>query len=114
MDHRITHASRCKCQWPFTCKCQWHFTWLRVRLARIGERAFAATDSFARKQGWQITSTHAGLGRRYRDPRFDSLAPCSRCRSRGTRAPGDSCQTCNGTGRIVLDQAADPPPRRSA
>jgi DnaJ-class molecular chaperone len=107
MDHRITHASRCKI-------CLRLLAWLRARLARIGERAFAATDGFAREQGWQITSTHAGLGRRYRDPRFDSLAPCSRCRGRGTTAPGDLCQTCNGTGRIVLDQTANLPPRRSA
>jgi RecJ-like exonuclease len=106
MDHRITHTGLGKCQRPAT--------WLRVRLARIGERAFAATDGFACEQGWQITSTHAGLGRRYRDPRFDSLASCSQCRGRGTRAPGSPCPACNGTGRIVLDQTADPSPRRSA
>lgn len=47
---------------------------IRRRLAAmpdaIGARLFAANDAEARRWGWQIIKRHAGLTRRYRDPRF--------------------------------------------
>jgi hypothetical protein len=107
MDQRITHASRCKIYLHL-------LNWLRTRLRHGGDRAFAVTDAIARQHGWQIVATHAGLGRRYRDPRFDSLAACSRCGGRGSRSPGAPCAACAGTGRIVLAEAAGLPPRISA
>jgi hypothetical protein len=47
--------------------------WFEGQLRRIGDRLFAAQDARARQRGWQITRQQAGLGRAYRDPRFDLL-----------------------------------------
>jgi hypothetical protein len=57
--------------------------WLAYLLRRWGDRWFAANDTEAYWRGWQITKTHAGLGRRYRDIRFDTLAPCAQCAGAG-------------------------------
>jgi len=40
-------------------------------LRRWGDRWFAASDSEAYWWGWQISTLGGGLGRRYRDVRFD-------------------------------------------
>ena len=95
MDHRITRVSHCKIYLLL-------LNWLRARLGHCGERVFAATDATARRRDWQIVVTHAGLGRQYRDPRFDTLAACPSCGGRGARTPGDPCQACAGTGRITV------------
>lgn len=102
VDQRITHVSHCKI-------CLRLVAWLRVRSARLGERVFEADDAAARQLGWQVTPSYAGLGRRYRDPRFDSLAACPRCGGRGGTGRGDRCLACAGTGRIILGPAALPP-----
>jgi len=109
MDHRITHASHRKVYLRL-------LTWVRARLGLCGERIFAASDNAARHHGWQIAVTQAGLGRRYRDPRFDTLAACGHCAGRGAVTPGDPCDACDGTGRITLAvrQAALAPPARPA
>jgi len=41
-------------------------------LRRLGDRWFAANDAEAHWREWQITKTSGGLGRRYRDTRFDT------------------------------------------
>jgi hypothetical protein len=87
---------------------------LRACAARLGAQVFAADDAAARRLGWQVTAVRGGLGRRYRDPRFDGLVACSRCGGRGGRSRGAPCAACAGTGRIVLDLAAGFPPRMSA
>jgi len=51
---------------------------------RVGELLFMSTDEEAHWRGWQITRTYGGLGRVYRDPRFDTL------RASGANADGDS------------------------
>lgn len=109
MDHRITHASHRKVYLRL-------LTWVRARLGLCGERIFAASDNAARHHGWQIAVTQAGLGRRYRDPRFDSLAACPPCGGRGARTPGDPCRACEGTGRVTITArtAAQASPRRPA
>jgi hypothetical protein len=71
----------------------------RTRLA--GDRLYRAQDATARRHGWQIEVRRAGLARQYRDPRFDTLAACSRCRGTGRHGDQD-CPGCAGTGRIVL------------
>jgi hypothetical protein len=38
------------------------------------DRLFRANDTEARWRGWQITRVRGGLGRVYRDPRFDTLS----------------------------------------
>ncbi len=105
VDQRITRVSLGKI-------CPRLVAWLRVRSARLGERVFSADDNAARQLGWQVTPIYAGLGRRYRDPRFDSLAACQRCGGRGGTGRGDRCLACAGAGRIVLGPAL--PPRISA
>ncbi len=50
---------------------------------RSGDRLFAMGDAEASWHGWQTTRTHRGLGRRYRDPLFDTLAQPTR----GTTTP---------------------------
>jgi hypothetical protein len=72
-------------------------------LARVGDRLFTANDNEAYWRGWQITRVHGGLGRRYRDPIFDTLAECPRCRGTEGRGTGP-CAPCHGTGRITLGE----------
>ena len=72
------------------------------------DRLFEKNDAEAYWRGWQITRVHGGLGRRYRDPRFDTLAECSRCRGAGTGA-GEPCPPCSGTGRVEIEGAGRVP-----
>jgi hypothetical protein len=46
--------------------------WLADIPRRIGDRLFLDRDEEAYWRGWQVTPLHGGLGRRYRDPRFDT------------------------------------------
>ena len=46
-------------------------SWLAALPGRLGDRLFAMNDNEAYWRDWQITKTHGGLGRRYRDPSFD-------------------------------------------
>jgi hypothetical protein len=72
---------------------------------RWGDRWYTPNDEEACWRGWQTTRTHGGLGRRYRDPAFDSLAECARCRGAGLRADVE-CAGCQGTGRISLGEVS--------
>jgi hypothetical protein len=79
--------------------------WLAYFLRRRGDRWFTMNDTEASWRGWQITTTLGGLGRRYRDARFGTLAACARCAGAGvwTDAP---CEPCLGTGRITLGEVS--------
>ena len=79
--------------------------WLGYLLRRWGDRWFAMNDTEACWRGWQITKTHAGLGRRYRDIRFATLAACAQCAGAGVSADAP-CGPCLGTGRITLGEAS--------
>ena len=79
-------------------------SWLAALPGRLGDRLFAANDTEAYWSDWQITKTHGGLGRSYRDPRFDLLAECPKCRGAGGSAKLP-CPPCLGTGRITLGEA---------
>jgi DnaJ-class molecular chaperone len=59
-------------------------------------------DTEAYWRGWQLTKTLAGLGRRYRDTRFGTLAACVRCAGAGVWADVP-CGPCQGTGRIAVE-----------
>ena len=48
-------------------------SWLAAIPRRAGDRLFAMNDTEACWRNWQITRTHGGLGRRYRDPQFGTL-----------------------------------------
>jgi hypothetical protein len=54
--------------------------WLAYSLRRFADRRFAMNDAEAYWRGWQITTTSGGLGRRYRDLRFDTLGEVSQPR----------------------------------
>ena len=74
-------------------------SWLAALPRRLGDRLFARNDAEAYWHSWQIITTHGGLGRRYRDPRFDALAECPKCQGSGLTAD-QPCPPCQGTGRI--------------
>jgi hypothetical protein len=82
--------------------------WVAGGLRALGDRIFAANDAEARWRGWEITRRRAGLARTYRDPRFNALAPCPRCRGSGEYDEEGACRLCDGTGR--LNRSADAGP----
>jgi hypothetical protein len=79
--------------------------WLARLLRSFGDRLFADADARARQHGWQVAERNGGLSRRYRDPRFDSLATCPSCAGTGGSAAA-ACGPCGGTGRLTLYQPA--------
>lgn len=80
-------------------------SWLAAIPRRLGDRLFAMNDTEAYWRGWQIITTHGGLGRRYRDPRFGALAECPKCRGAGV-AVDLPCPPCLGTGRVTLGEVS--------
>ena len=48
-------------------------SWLIGLPRRAGSRLYAMNDKEAGWHGWQVTETWGGLGRQYRDARFDAL-----------------------------------------
>lgn len=48
--------------------------WLAGLPRRIGRRLFYMNDLEARWRGWQVIELHGGLGRQYRDRRFDLIS----------------------------------------
>jgi hypothetical protein len=73
---------------------------------RIGNRLFAMNDAEAGWRGWQAINAYGGLGRRYRDPRFDLLRECPQCAGSGFKA-GQECPDCLGTGLLADVELAD-------
>jgi hypothetical protein len=80
-------------------------SWLAAIPRRLGDRLFTMNDTEACWQSWQITKTRGGLGRRYRDLLFDTLAACPRCHGSGGTADL-SCPPCLGTGRVTLGEVS--------
>ena len=79
--------------------------WLAALPRRLGDRLFVTNDTEAYWRDWQIIKTHGGLARRYRDPRFDTLAECPKCHGAGGTADLP-CAPCLGTGRITLGEVS--------
>lgn len=96
MPYRTTPTNSIKC-WKHP------LTWVKSAVAAVTRELFAPSDARARQHGWQVTSIQHGFGRRYRDPRFDSLARCSACQGRGVQALGTECVSCRGIGRVVIE-----------
>lgn len=86
-------------------------TWIADRRREYGARLFKEQDAQARLHGWQITRIQGGLGRRYRDPRFDSLIRCPHCMGTGGTAE-ERCEPCAGSGRLNLRPPASQEGRR--
>ena len=102
-------------------------SWLAAIPRRLGDRLFAMNDAEAFWRDWQITRTRGGLARRYRDPRFGTLAECSKCLGTGRTAASRNeagakgagrngsgadgaanlaCVPCLGTGRMTLGEVS--------
>jgi hypothetical protein len=79
--------------------------WLAAIPRRLGDRLFVTNDTEAYWRDWQITKTRGGLARRYRDPQFDMLAECPKCRGAGVTVDLP-CPPCLGTGRITLGEVS--------
>lgn len=77
--------------------------WLARCHQNLGARLFRIEDAQARMHGWQITPIKGGFGRRYRDPRFDSLVRCRTCKGSG-RQQDEPCHVCSGSGRVVMQR----------
>ncbi|HEY0716888.1 MAG TPA: hypothetical protein VGD68_04670 [Streptosporangiaceae bacterium] len=75
--------------------------WMSVCLALAGDLMFAGEDAEASWRAWDIERRDAGLGRAYRDPRFDTLVGCPRCHDVSTTAGGPACAQCSAAGRLV-------------
>jgi hypothetical protein len=70
---------------------------------RLCDRLFAANDAEASWRGWEVINAYGGLGRRYRDPRFDTLAACPQCRGTGIDTD-EPCDFCLGAGRLTITE----------
>jgi hypothetical protein len=77
----------------------------RRSLIRLGRRIFEADDRLAFQVGWEITQRGGGLGRSYRDPRFNTLTECTECQGNGVNAAYLPCSKCHATGRITISAA---------
>ena len=85
---------------------------LRDYLVRVGARLFASSDAAARRNGWQVTVRRGGLGRSYRDPRFDQLGRDSTA-ARDTGSPAH--RSMDGVARHGTDRIRrGPAPRGDA
>jgi hypothetical protein len=80
-------------------------SWLAYIPRRLGDRLSAMNDTEACWRGWEIAKVHGGLGRRYRDPRFATLAECAKCQGAGGGADAP-CARCLGTGRITVGEVS--------
>ncbi len=110
MNYRITHTSLGKIYQHLDAR-------LRTALIRFGLELFADQDAIAREHDWQITPTPYGLGRHYRDPRFDRLGQTrvkAPVKAPVADQPGPPGQL-RPPGQAVRapGQAAGPPYRRS-
>jgi hypothetical protein len=65
-----TSITRVTCIAALAC---WLKDVLKDTSRRAGERLFMSADEEAHWRGWQITQLWGGLGRVYRDSRFDTL-----------------------------------------
>jgi len=85
-------------------------SWLAYIPRRLGDHVFTWNDTEAFWRGWQITKVRGGLGRRYRDPDFDTLAACPQCQGEGMNAmdgrADTPCAPCLGTGRVSTEEVS--------
>jgi hypothetical protein len=70
-------------------------------LTQVGYRVFALEDAEAAWHAWDVEPRYAGLGRLYRDQRFDALVDCPRCHRVSTVAGSSVCKQCSAADRLV-------------
>ncbi len=84
----------------------------RQWIVKLADRLHAAEDARAQQRGWQITRISRGLGREYRDPRWDLITACEVCGGEGTHGV-HCCAPCQGRGTVRLDRADQHPGGKS-
>jgi hypothetical protein len=95
VDYRSKNLTRS--HWPSAANWLWS----------LGERLFAAEDARARDRGWQVEHVRGGLGRTYRDPRYDRRTVCGACGGTGHDPQfGEAqwCVACRGVGVVTRTQ----------
>jgi hypothetical protein len=75
--------------------------WVSGYLAQAGDMVFARTDAEASWHAWDMERRHAGLGRCYRDPRFDTLVSCLRCHDISTTTGRPVCGPCSAAEHLI-------------
>jgi hypothetical protein len=73
----------------------------RQWIAKLADRLHAAEDTRARRRGWQVSRISRGLGREYRDPRWDLIVACEVCGGEGMHGV-HRCADCLGRGTVQL------------
>jgi hypothetical protein len=68
MPHRTTHPTDPSKRFA------WSMSWVKAACTTMGHRLHATSDAIAARHGWQVSPTHWGLGRVYRDPGFGRRA----------------------------------------
>ena len=75
--------------------------WVARCVQQLGGLVFASEDQEAAWHDWDVEQRCAGLGRLYRDQRFDALVSCPRCHRVSTAAGRTVCQQCSAADRLV-------------
>jgi uncharacterized paraquat-inducible protein A len=75
--------------------------WVARCVQQLGDLVFAREDQEASWHAWDVERRDAGLGRRYRDQRFQALVPCPRCHRVSTVADGAVCPQCSAADRLI-------------
>jgi hypothetical protein len=75
--------------------------WMARCVEQLGDLVFASKDQEAGWHAWDVERRDAGLGRRYRDRRFQALVPCPRCHRVSTAANGGVCTQCSAADRLI-------------
>jgi hypothetical protein len=75
--------------------------WMARCVQQLGDLMFASEDQEATWHAWDVERRDAGLGRRYRDRRFQALVPCPRCHRVSTVADGAVCKQCTAADRLI-------------
>jgi hypothetical protein len=75
--------------------------WTARCVQQLGDVVFATEDQEAAWHAWNVEPRYAGLGRLYRDQRFDALVACPRCHRVSTVTGRTVCQQCSTAERLV-------------
>jgi hypothetical protein len=75
--------------------------WTARCVQQLGDLVFAVEDQEAAWHAWDVEHRYAGLGRLYRDQRFDALVSCPRCHRVSTDAGRTVCKQCSAADRLV-------------
>lgn len=75
---------------------------------RWDRRLFLDDDAAALVRGWEVRRLSRGMGREYRDRRWDLVDECAPCAGDGL-VGAHPCDDCAGTGTVRLSPVPHPP-----